>query len=230
MSFFNHNQPILRRKQQALDVQDRQGLLQLSLSLKDKTLFSTAYTRIDQVFVVWGIIAALIFFTAQFNPIDWTVQAYFWSILTFAGTITMFTMTHFWVKVEKLRWVLYTWSSLMVGGVIVTDLSIFLGWGQMLMHLCHLWLGLSAIGYLVTGIGLRSRALIFSATIHMLGIIVLPYFLGWQFLLTGLVMTANLLGFADIQWDMRPPINNYDLLTEEQKQFNREQYKLRQAL
>ena len=229
MNFFNQSQPILRRKQKALDIQDRQGLLQLRLSLRDRTLFSTTYTRIDQVFVVWGVISALIFFTAQFNPIDWTTQAYFWSVLTFAGTITMFTMTHFWVKVEKLRWVLYTWAFLMVGGVIVTDLSIFLGWGQMLMHLCHLWLGLSATGYLVTGLGLRSRALIFSATIHMLGIIALPYFMGWQFLVTGLVMTVNLLGFADTQWDMRPPIHDYNLLTEEQKQFNREQYELRQA-
>ena len=54
MSFFKHNQPILRRKQQSLDIQDRQGLLQLKLSFKNKTLFSTSYTRIDQAFVVWG--------------------------------------------------------------------------------------------------------------------------------------------------------------------------------
>ena len=167
--------------------------------------------------------------TAQFNPISWTIQALFWSVLTIIGTITMFKMTHFWVKVEKLRWVLYTWSFLMLGGVVLTDLSIFLGWGQILIHLCHLWLGLSATGYLVTGLGLCSRALIASATIHILGITILPYFLGWQFLLTGLIMTINLLVFAEIQWDMRPPIDNYDLLTEEQKQFNREQYKLRQA-
>ncbi len=229
MSFFNQNQPVLRRKQEALDIQDRQGLLHLKLSLKNKTLFSTTYTRIDQVFVVWGIISALIFFTAQFNLIDWITQAYFWSILTFAGTVAMFTMTHFWVRVEKLRWVLYTWSFLMIGGVAITDLSIFLGWGQMLVHLCDLWLSLSAIGYLVTGVGLRSRALLFSAIVHVLGMLVLPYFMGWQFLLTGLIMTTNLLGFADIQWDMRPPINNYGLLTEEEKQFNQKQYKLRQV-
>ncbi|MDJ0687642.1 MAG: hypothetical protein QNJ41_03950 [Xenococcaceae cyanobacterium MO_188.B32] len=229
MSFFKHNQPILRRKQQSLDIQDRQGLLQLKLSFKNKTLFSTSYTRIDQAFVVWGLISALIFMTAQFNPISWTIQALFWSVLTIIGTITMFKMTHFWVKVEKLRWVLYTWSFLMLGGVVLTDLSIFLGWGQILIHLCHLWLGLSAIGYLVTGLGLCSRALLASATIHILGITILPYFLGWQFLLTGLIMTTNLLVFAEIQWDMRPPIDNYALLTEEQKQFNSEQYKLRQA-
>ena len=43
-------------------------------------------------------------------------------------------------------------------------------------------------------------------------------------------MTTNLLIFAESQWDMRPPLENYHLLTEEQKQFNREQYNLRQAL
>lgn len=229
MSFFIHNQPILRRKQEALDIQDRQGLLQLKLSLRNTTLFSTTYTRIDQAFVTWGLISALIFITAQFNPISWTIQAFFWSVLTIAGTTIMFKMTHFWVKVEKLRWVLYTWSFLMLGGVVLTDLSIFLGWGQILGHLCHLWLGLSAAGYLSTGIGLRSRALIVSATIHILGIFILPYFIGWQFLLTGLIMTTNLLVFAEVQWDMRPPIASYDLLTEEQKQFNQEQYKLRQV-
>lgn len=229
MNFFDHHQPIFRRKQEALDIQDRQGLLKLKLALRNKTLFSAIYTRIDQVFVVWGLISAIIFITAQFNPISWTIQAFIWSILTVTGTTAMFRMTYFWVKVEQLRWVLYTWSFLMLGGVVLTDLSIFLGWGQILIHLCHLWLGLSAIGYLVTGIGLRSRALITSATIHFLGLFALPYFMGWQFLLTGIIMTASLLVFAEIQWDMRPPLGNYALLTEEQKQFNRDQYELRQA-
>ncbi|MDJ0687183.1 MAG: hypothetical protein QNJ41_01605 [Xenococcaceae cyanobacterium MO_188.B32] len=97
------------------------------------------------------------------------------------------------------------------------------------MYLCHLWLGLSAVGYLVTGLGLRSRALLIAATIHLLGLVALPYFISWQFLLTGLVMTTNLLFLAQVQWDMRPPLGNYNLLSEEQKQFNREQYNLRQA-
>ena len=229
MSFFNHNQPILRRKQKALDFQDRQGLLQLKLSLKNKTLFLTTYTRIDQIFVIWGLISALIFITAQFTPISWNSQAIFWSVLTFSGVIAMFNMTHFWVKVERLRWVLYMWSFLMLGGVVITDIGIFGGHGYILMYLCHLWLGLSALGYLVTGLGLRSRAFLVSANIHLLGIVALPYFMGWQFLLTGLVMAANLLVFAEIQWDMRPPIYNYNLLTDEQQKFNREQYKLRQA-
>ncbi len=45
MSFFNHDQPILRWKQQALDIQDHQGLLVLKLSRQNQTLFSTIYSN-----------------------------------------------------------------------------------------------------------------------------------------------------------------------------------------
>ena len=229
MVLFNSAEPIIRRKQHALDFQDRQGLLQLKLEISNKTLFDNVYTRIDQVFVVWGLITAIIFFTAQFAPIDWITQAVFWSVLTVIGTVGMTVMTYFWVKVERLRWVLYAWMVLMVGGVVVTDLGILQGWGQVLMHLCHLWLSLSALGYFCTGIGLRSRAFIMAGMFHILGIFILPYCIGWQFLATGLIMTANLLVFAETQWDMRLPIDNYGVLTEEQKEFNRQQYLIRQA-
>ena len=229
MVLFNSAEPIIRRKQHALDFQDRQGLLRLKLEISNTTLFNNVYTRIDQVFVVWGLITAVIFFTAQFAPIDWISQALFWSVLTVIGTVGMTVMTYFWVKVERLRWVLYAWMVLMLGGVVVTDLGILQGWGQILMHLCHLWLGLSAIGYFCTGVGLRSRAFMMAGMFHIFGIFILPYCIGWQFLATGLIMTANLLVFAETQWDMRLPIDNYDVLTEEQKEFNRRQYLIRQA-
>ncbi|MDJ0741986.1 MAG: hypothetical protein QNJ32_01355 [Xenococcaceae cyanobacterium MO_167.B27] len=228
MSFFNLSEPIFRNKQDALDFQDRQGLLQFKITIKDKTLFSVFYTRIDQVFVIWSLISAVIFFTAQFAPIDWITQAIFWSILTVIGTVGMSLLTYFWVRVERLRWVLYTWVILMLGGVIVTDLGIFWGLGKVLMHLCDMWLILSAVGYMATAIGLRSRAFVVSGLFHLLGIVILPYFMGWQFVITGLIMTLNLLVFAETQWDMRPPTDNYDLLTEEQKIFNQEQFLLRQ--
>ena len=77
MTFFNLSEPVFRRKQHALDFQDRQGLLQFKLGIKNRTLFSAIYTRIDQVFVVWGLISAIIFFTAQLSPIDWITQAIF---------------------------------------------------------------------------------------------------------------------------------------------------------
>ena len=229
MTFFNLSEPIFRPKQHALDFQDRQGLLQLKIAIKDNTLFSAIYTRIDQVFVIWGLVAAIIFFTAQFAPIDWITQAVFWSVLTVLATASMAVLTYFWVRVESLRWILYSWILLMLGGVVITDLGIFLGLGKVLMHLCDLWLILCAVGYGVTGIGLRSRAFFASAGFHLLGIAILPYCVGWQFLVTGLIMAINLLLFAETQWDMRPPIENYSVLTEEEKEFNRLQYLIRQG-
>jgi len=228
MTFFNTVEPIIRRKQEALDFQDRQGLLSLELKIGHKTVISMFYTRIDQVFVLWGLICAAIFVTAQFAPISWVIQAGLWSALTLLGTVGMVVLTHFWVKVERLRWVLCCWVALMISGVALTDLSIFLSWGQILMHLCPMWLGLSAIGYICTGIGMRSRAFTLASLVHLLGIAVLPYLGSWQFLSTGIVIAASLLVFAGVQWDMRPPIQ-YEFLTPEQKRFNEQQYRLRQV-
>ncbi len=228
MTFFNPAEPILRSKQEALDFQDRQGLLRFRLQIGNKTLVSTFYTRIDQVFLLWGLISAAIFISAQFLRISWVVQAGYWSALTLFGTVGMVALTHFWVKVERLRWVLYSWVILMLAGVVLTDLSIFLGWGEILMRLCPMWLGLIAAGYCCTGIGMRSRAFTTASIVHLLGIAVLPYVGGWQFLTTGIVMAASLLMFAGVQWDMRPPIE-YNFLTLEQQRFNQEQYQLRQA-
>ncbi|MEW5856947.1 MAG: hypothetical protein AB1861_06145 [Cyanobacteriota bacterium] len=227
MTFFNPTEPILRTKQESLDFQDRQGLLRIHIEIGDKTLISAFYTPIDQVFILWGLISGIIFITAQFAPISWLMQAVFWTVLTLIGTIVMVCLTHFWVRVERLQWVLYKWIILMLGGVILTDLSIFFSWGEVLMHLCPMWLGLSAFGYFCTGVGMRSRAFIFASIVHLVGIAVLPYTGSFQFFSTGLIMAASLLIFAEIQWDMRPPIN-YNLLTLEQKQFNQKQYELRQ--
>lgn len=227
MSFFNPAEPIIRRKQEALDYQDRQGLLEFHLKLGEKTIISAFYTKIDQVFVLWGLICFAIFASAQFLPISWVTQAQMWSVLTVLGSIATVALTHFWVKVERLRWVLYIWVVLMMGGVLVTDLAIFLSWGQVLMHLCHLWLGLSVVGYFCTGVGMRSRAFLLASLIHIVGIAILPHVGSWQFLATGTVMAVSLLAFSGVQWDMRPPIN-YDMLTLEQKRFNEEQYQLRQ--
>ncbi|MBD1806782.1 hypothetical protein H6F98_15145 [Microcoleus sp. FACHB-SPT15] len=228
MTFFNPVEPIIRRKQEALDFQDRQGLLSLEMKIGQKTVISVFYTRIDQVFVLWGLICAAIFVTAQFAPISWVIQAGLWSVLTLLGTVGMVVLTHFWVKVERLRWVLCCWVALMLSGVALTDLSIFLSWGQILMNLCPMWLGLSAIGYICTGIGMRSRAFTFASLVHLLGIAVLPYLGSWQFLSTGIVIAASLLVFSGVQWDMRPPVQ-YEFLTPEQKRFNEQQYRLRQV-
>lgn len=231
MTVLNSAEPLLRTKQEALDFQDLQGLLRIHWQIGGITLFSGFYTRIDQVFVLWGLITATIFIAAQFLPLSWSLQAVFWSALTLVGTVCMAVLTHFWVRVERLVWVLYKWVVLMLGGVILTDLSIFLGWGEVLIHLCPLWLGLSALGYTSTGLGMRSRTFFLMGLVHLLGIGILPYVGAWQFLTTGVVMACSLLLLAELQWDMRWGMRSaidYDVLTPEQKQFNQEQHLLRQ--
>jgi hypothetical protein len=227
MTWSNFSQPLLSEKQEALDFQDLQGIWHINWKISDRTLYSASYTRVDQVFIVWGLIATTIFTTAQFLPISWTTQAIFWSTLTLVGTISAIALTWFWVSVERLRWVIYGWTILMLGGLALTDGGIFCGWGEVLLNLCPLWLGLSAVGYLFTGVGVRSRALLLAGSVHLLGIVVLPYVAPWQFLTTGSVMGLSLLLLAQMQWDMRSPIA-YDLLTPEQQQFNQQQQQKRQ--
>lgn len=71
-----------------------------------------------------------------------------------------------------------------------------LGWSQILLHLSHVWMLIVAIGYFCTAIGFQSRAFLLSGLIHLVGIAIHPYVIGWQFLFTGLVMGSNLLAFS----------------------------------
>ena len=227
MTFFNASEPLIRCKQEHLDVQDRSGLLRLHWQIGNFTLFSGFYTRISQTFLLWGLVTGGIFFTAQFFPISWSFQAILWSTLTLVGTAIMAVLTLFWVKVERVSWILYCWAILMIAGLVLTDCSIFAGWGGLLLHLCDLWLGVRAIGYLLTGLGLRSRAFVSIGLAHLGAIGLLPFVAPWQYLTAGIVIAGSLLLLSQLQWDMRPPIEN-TLLSEEQKEFNRIQYLLRQ--
>ncbi len=220
-------EPILRRKQHALDVQDLEGLLHIHLQFKDFKLFSSFYTRIDQVFILWGLISAIVFLTAQFLTLNWTDQAIAWSILTAIGAWGTCHLAWYWVSVERLRWVVYVWVALMLGGVLLTNWGLFGGGWVLLPHLCRLWLGLSAIGYGITAWGLRSRALLTSGLVHLGAIALLPYLQAWQFLFTGLITAGSLFLLAEVQWDMQST-TKAQLLTLEQKQFNLRQSELRQ--
>jgi hypothetical protein len=226
MTAFSSAQPIIRRKQHALDVQDLEGLLRIHIRIKDYQLFSGFYTRIDQVFILWGTITAVIFLTAQFLTLNWTYQAVIWSILTLIGAWGTCRLAWYWVTVERLRWVVYSWVGLMMGGVVLTNWGIFGGGWVVLPHLCFIWLGLSAMGYLVTAWGLRSRAFLFSGLLHLSLIACLPYVAPWQFLLTGLITAGSLFLLAEVQWDMESNTES-QLLTETQKQFNQQQRLLR---
>ncbi len=201
MNVSDHNKPIFTSKQKDLYYREYQSLLNLYFKIAGRTIYSGLYSCLDQVFILWGLITATIFVTAQFSTLSWTTQGIIWSILTVAGTLAMMILTHFWVRLRQLNWILYTWVILMIGGVILTDCGIFLGWGWVLMNLSHLWLALCGIGYIITSVGLTSRALLLVGLGHLLGVVVLPYVMGWQFLATAIIMVASLLILAETQWD-----------------------------
>lgn len=221
MTFFHPTEPIFRAKQEELDVQDLCGLLRLELKLGDRSLFPQRfYTRIDQVFLLWGVATAAIFATAQFLPVSWHHQAVAWTGLTALAVFGTARLSWYWVSVEYLRWLVAYWGVLMLGGALLTSAAVFQGWGLVLMNLCPLWLFLCTLGYLGTGWGLRSRSFLLAALIHLFAIVPTWHYLGWQFLITGAVMSVTLLIFAEVQWDMRPPIDS-DRLSPEQLAFNR---------
>jgi hypothetical protein len=201
MNFFNPDAPLLCPKQNVLDLPDSPGLWRCHWQVGNTTLVSTFYTPLDQVCLIWGIISIAIFATAQFLPISWTTQAVWWSILSLVGTVVMVVLTPSWLRKEGLGWVLDSWVFLMLFGVVLTDLGIFLGWGEILMHLCPLWLGLVALGYLGTGLGMRSRTLMLTGLVHLIGIAILPYVDTMQFLATGIIMGGSSILLAVFQWD-----------------------------
>lgn len=227
MTFFNYSVPPLRRKQLNLDVQDLEGLWYIELRLGKNLFYSTFYTRLDQACLLWGLLLIPMFGTAQFFSVSWMLQAGLWSVLSLLGTVAMVSKTYYWAKIECVTWVLYGWVILMLLGLLLTDFGIFLGWGKLLANLCPLWLGMSGIGYFLTGLAVRSRALLTASFFHLVGILILPYTGGWSFLFTGAVMVFSLLVLAEWQWDMRRPIA-YAALTPEQQDFNQEQHRLRQ--
>ncbi len=226
MSFFNSQEPLFRKKQTALDIQDLDGLLSLHWRLGRLTLYAAHYTRIDQIFLLWGLLAAGIFTVAQFLPIAWTTQAIYWSGLTIVVMGAMVIWSWYWTGVERLRWLIWLWVSLIGGGVLLTDWGIYTYQPWIMAHLCQLWLGVCAAGYVLTGLGLRSRCLNLMAIAHLLGCVAIIYFPNWQFLLSGVVMGASLLLLGEYQWDMRSP-SQFALLSPEQIEFNQQQHELR---
>lgn len=226
MTAFSPTQPVIRIKQDAMDVQDLEGLLRINIQVKDKKLLYVFYTRIDQVFLLWGIICTVIFLTAQFLSIGWVEQAIIWSILTLIGSWGTYRLAWYWVSVERKRWVVYAWIGLMIIGIIVTNWSIFGNGWIVLPHLSSLWLGLSAIGYLITGWGLRSRAFLSCGVLHLVALALLSYIPTWQFLCSGCITAGSLFFLASFQWDMYSDPDS-QILTEKQKQFNLDQAKKR---
>ncbi len=212
MYFFKPNQPILQNKELSSDSDPSALVNSLRLKWLERYNLCGIYTCVDQAMLIWGLISGVIFFSAQFLPFSWIHQAIFWTIITTVAIVAMVYLTYTWTILEEVSGLIYSWIILMVLGLILTDYAIVSGWGFVLIHLCDLWLILSAVGYLITGIILRSRAFFLAAIIHILTIFVLPWFVSWQFAITGFVMMSNLLVFSEKQWDM--------LLPKEMKQYS----------
>lgn len=200
-NFFNRELPLLRRKESAFAIADLPGLVRIHWTLGDTTLFSTFYTRIDQACLLWGLLSGIIFVTAQFSPLDWGIQAILWSTLTGVGTIATVTLSPYWTKVEPLNRVFSAWVVLMLAGTGLTDLSVFLGWSRVLVQVCPLWLGITTIGYLYTGLEMRSRAFLLMSLVPLLGMALVPFLGCWQFSATGFLIGVSMLLLAEFQWD-----------------------------
>ncbi|UNU24683.1 hypothetical protein [Microcoleus vaginatus] len=210
MTFFNYSVPPFTHKQLNIDNQNLEGIWHVHLPLGKNRFYSKFYTCLDRACLLWSLLLIPMFGTAQFFSVSWMLQAGLWSTLSLVGTAAMVSLTYYWVKIERLRWVLYGWVILMLLGVLLTDLAIFCSWGKVLANLCPLWLGLSGIGYFGTGFAVRSRALLAASLFHLLGSVIVPYTDGWSFLFTGTLMVFSLLVLAELQWDMRQPINRLD--------------------
>jgi hypothetical protein len=201
MEFFNYDIPIISRKKLAIEWQNLPGIWCVRWQINHLTILSSFYTRHDLACLLWAIVSAGIFIIAQFATFSWLTQAYLASGLTGIGTVGMGYLTWRFTSVERLAWILYTWTALMLSGTVVTDLSFFLGWGVILCHICHFWLALIGIGYLITGVGMRSRAILLCSIIHFFAIGILPHVGRWQSLTTGAIVAGCVLLLAELQWD-----------------------------
>ncbi|NCJ07839.1 hypothetical protein GS597_15245 [Synechococcales cyanobacterium C] len=222
------SEPLLRSKQSALDIQDLKGLLHLRWRWGDWVVLDAHYTRIDQVFMLWGLIAGVIFMTAEWAPLLWTTQALLWSVVTLSISAIMIRLSWCWARIERLRWLVCFWASLMLLGVVITDIGIFGHWGWLMGHLCLLWLELCAFGYGVSAIAVQSRSLGTVGLIHGLSGVAIANLSTHSFGMTALIMAGTLLLLGEYQWDMRPPIH-FHHLTPEERQFNQQQQLLRQS-
>lgn len=201
MKFFNFYTSIITRKESAFAIDDLPGLWRIHWQINQRVILSTFYTRHDQACLLWAVVAGMIFAAAQFLPISWTTQAMIATVLTLVAVLGMMRLTWRFTREEHIVWILYSWVFLMLTGTVITDLSVFLGWGEVLIRICPLWLGLSAVGYFLTGLGMQSRTFIGVSILHLLTVFLLPYVGIWKPLVTGILIGGTVLLIAELQWD-----------------------------
>ena len=193
---------IFQLKQSLVDPVDLHGVIKIQFGRSDKKIF-TYFTRLDQALILWGVAIAAVFLVAQCYWLDWFTQARLWSILSCLVLLVSSKLAWFWVTTRNQRWIVYLWSFLVLGGLGLTDYGIFAGWALVLRNLCALWLGLSAVGYVATGIGIHAQALLLTGAVHGIAILGLGLVPAHQFLLTGSVMSVSLFLLAMFHWDHR---------------------------
>lgn len=198
---FDPSIPLILRKPSAFAVDDLPGVWRIHWQIDRWTILSSFYTRHDQACLLWGLVSASIFVVAQFLPLSWTTQVLWASGFTLVGIIGMVLLTWQFSRAEGISWILLSWVVLMGLGALVTDLGVFLAWGEILIRICPLWLGLCGIGYLLTGVGMRSRTFLLAGVLHLLAIWFLPYVGPWQPLTTGLIISGSVVLIAELQWD-----------------------------
>lgn len=195
--------PIFQLKQSLIDPVDLHGVIKIQLGPQANAWIATYLTRLDQALIAWGVVTAIIFLIAQSYLIDWQTQAILWSALSCAAIAISGQLTWFWITTRQQRWIFYSWSILVLVGLGLTDYGIFAGAGIILSNLCPLWLSLSALGYITTGIGIQAQALVLIGLVHGLTIPILMWVPTSQFLFTGGVMSASLFLLATFHWEHR---------------------------
>lgn len=203
MSFFNDSVPLIRGKHLHPDIYRDRELYFVDFRLGKYRFHSTFYTKIDQTCLIWGVLVIPIFGVGQFSTVDWLIQAIVWTVISLLGLCGMVGLTQSWVRSKRLSWLLHSWVILIIGGLLLTNLSIFLRCGRLLSHVCALWLILCAMGYLLSGLALRSRAFLATSLLHLVTVFFLPYVSGWQIIFTGMAIAIPLLILAEFQWDMQ---------------------------
>ena len=164
---------------------------------------AVTFTEIDRAFLVWGSIALIIFFLAQFSALSWHAQSAIDAALTGFGIVSTAKLTWRLAHSERLSWVICLWAVLMAGGMITTAYGIFCGIGIILINLCPLWLCLCALGYFAMAVGLGSRSFSAASAVHALAVPFLSVHPSYQFLTSGLVMALTLFFFSFVPWDMK---------------------------
>ncbi|MEL7069541.1 MAG: hypothetical protein AAFV85_02845 [Cyanobacteria bacterium J06634_6] len=202
-SFDSSNISPLHLNAEPLSMQDLNGQLKAHLKARNFELPSICFTKMDQAFVIWGLLSVVIFSFAQFSTLSWTTQAWIDGALTGVGLLTTSGLTWKLASIEGLRWVIYLWAALTGVGMFLTVYGIFCGVAAILSNLCLLWLGLCTLGYGAMAIGMRSHSFTAACAFHLISINALNHPHSWQFLTSGIVMALPLFFFSVVPWDMQ---------------------------